>query len=105
MSQRLLSMAVVGAGMAGRASSDRQRPSAHLVDDRRPEARTRGARQVVVGPQVPHVTGGYPTEAPGVGGGNAEMSVHRCRASLDQIAGTPDPLPRNAGFADAPRTV
>jgi predicted dehydrogenase len=44
-------------------------------------------------------------EAPGVGGGNAEMFVYQCRAFLDQIVGTPDPLPPNATFADGLHTM
>jgi predicted dehydrogenase len=40
-----------------------------------------------------------------VGGGNAEMFVYQCRAFLDQIAGTPDPLPPNATFADGLHTM
>ena len=44
-------------------------------------------------------------QAPGVGGGNAEMFTYQCRAFLDQITGTPDPLPANASFADALHTM
>jgi predicted dehydrogenase len=44
-------------------------------------------------------------QAPGVGGGNAEMFVYQCRAFLDQIAGTPDSLPPNATFADGLHTL
>jgi predicted dehydrogenase len=54
---------------------------------------------------MPYFAGGYPMEAPGVGGGNAEMFVYQCRAFLDQIVGTPDPLPPNAGFADGLHTM
>jgi predicted dehydrogenase len=92
-------------GLGGRASFDWHRPSEYLFDDPQPEARTRGARQVIVGPQMPYFAGGYPMEAPGVGGGNAEMFVYQCRAFLDQIAGTPDPLPPNASFADGLHTM
>jgi predicted dehydrogenase len=92
-------------GLDGRASFDWHRPSEYLVDDRQPEARTRGVRQVIVGPQMPYFAGGYPMEAPGVGGGNAEMFVYQCRAFLDQIVGTPDPLPPNATFADGLHTM
>ncbi|WP_448608466.1 Gfo/Idh/MocA family protein [Geodermatophilus sp. URMC 60] len=92
-------------GLGGRASFDWHRPSEYLFDDPQPEARTRGARQVIVGPQMPYFAGGYPMEAPGVGGGNAEMFVYQCRAFLDQIAGTPDPLPPNATFADGLHTM
>jgi predicted dehydrogenase len=92
-------------GLGGRASFDWHRPSEYLLDDTQPDARTRGARQVIAGPQMPYVTGGYPMEAPGVGGGNAEMFVYQCRAFLDQIVGTPDPLPANATFADGLHTM
>jgi predicted dehydrogenase len=92
-------------GLSGRASFDWQRPSEYLFDDTQPQARTRGARQVIVGPQMPYFAGGYPMEAPGVGGGNAEMFVYQCRAFLDQVAGTPDPLPANATFADGLHTM
>jgi predicted dehydrogenase len=92
-------------GLDGRASFDWHRPAEYLFDDRQPEARTRGARQVIVGPQMPYFAGGYPMEAPGVGGGNAEMFVYQCRAFLDQIVGTPDPLPPNATFADGLHTM
>src|SRR3712207_7118647 len=54
---------------------------------------------------MPYFAGGYPMEAPGVGGGNAEMFVYQCRAFLDQIVGTPDPLPPNATFADGLHTM
>jgi predicted dehydrogenase len=92
-------------GLGGRASFDWHRPAEYLFDDAQPDARTRGARQVIVGPQMPYFAGGYPMEAPGVGGGNAEMFVYQCRAFLDQIVGTPDPLPPNATFADGLHTM
>jgi predicted dehydrogenase len=92
-------------GLGGRASFDWHRPAEYLFDDAQPDARTRGARQVIVGPQMPYFAGGYPMQAPGVGGGNAEMFVYQCRAFLDQIAGTPDSLPPNATFADGLHTL
>ena len=42
---------------------------------------------------------------PGVGIGNQEAFTYQCRAFLDQVAGTPDPLPANASFADALHTM
>src|SRR3954469_5549460 len=92
-------------GLGGRASFDWHRPAEYLFDDTQPEARTRGVRQVIVGPQMPYFHGGYPMEAPGVGIGNQEAFTYQCRAFLDQIAGTPDPLPANATFADALHTM
>jgi predicted dehydrogenase len=92
-------------GLRGRAFFDWHRPSEYLFDDLQPEPRTRGARQVIVGPQMPYFAGGYPMAAPGVGGGNAEMFVYQCRAFLDEIVGTPDPLPPNATFADGLHTM
>jgi predicted dehydrogenase len=92
-------------GLGGRASFDWHRPAEYLIDDTQPEARTRGVRQVIVGPQLPYFRGGYPMEAPGVGFGNQEAFTYQCRAFLDQIAGTPDPLPANASFADALHTM
>jgi predicted dehydrogenase len=92
-------------GLDGRASFDWHRPAEYVFDDAQPDARTRGARQVIVGPQTPYFAGGYPMQAPGVGGGNAEMFVYQCRAFLDQIVGTPDPLPPNATFADGLHTL
>ena len=92
-------------GLGGRASFDWHRPAEYLFDDTQPEARTRGVRQVIVGPQMPYFRGGYPMEAPGVGIGNQEDFIYQCRAFLDQIAGTPDPLPANATFADALHTM
>ena len=92
-------------GLAGRASFDQHRPAEFVFDDTRPDAGTRGPRQVIVGPDMPYFAGGYPMEAPGVGGGNAEMFTYQCRAFLDQVAGTPDPLPPNATFADGLHTM
>ncbi|SNR36027.1 Gfo/Idh/MocA family protein [Blastococcus mobilis] len=92
-------------GLDGRAAFDFHRPAEYLFDDAQPEARTRGVRQVIVGPQMPYFHGGYPMEAPGVGIGNQEAFIYQCRAFLDQIAGTPDPLPANASFADALHTM
>jgi predicted dehydrogenase len=92
-------------GLAGRAGFDQHRPAEYVFDDTQPDPRTRGARQVIVGPHAPYFAGGYPMEAPGVGGGNAEMFVYQCRAFLDQIVGTPDPLPPNATFADGLHTM
>jgi predicted dehydrogenase len=92
-------------GLAGRASFDQHRPAEFVFDDSRPDPGTRGPRQVIVGPQMPYFAGGYPMEAPGVGGGNAEMFVYQCRAFLDQVVGTPDPLPPNATFADGLHTM
>jgi predicted dehydrogenase len=54
---------------------------------------------------MPYFRGGYPMEAPGVGIGNSETFTYQARAFLDQIAGTPDPLPPNASFADALHTM
>ncbi|GAA0537080.1 Gfo/Idh/MocA family oxidoreductase [Saccharopolyspora thermophila] len=92
-------------GLSGRASFDWHRPAEYVFDDAQPESRTRGARQVIAGPQLPYFAGGYPMQAPGNGGGNAEMFVYQCRAFLDQIVGTPDPLPACASFADALHTM
>src|SRR5262249_36011538 len=77
----------------------------YVFDDTQPGAATRGARQVIAGPQMPYFAGGYPMEAPGVGGGNAEMFTYQARAFLDQVAGVADPLPAGAGFADGPHTM
>ena len=92
-------------GLDGRTTFDFHRPAEYLFDDAQPEARTRGVRQVIVGPQMPYFHGGYPMEAPGVGIGNQEAFTYQCRAFLDQIAGTPDSLPANASFADALHTM
>ena len=92
-------------GLGGRVSFDHHRPAEYLFDDAQPDARTRGPRQVIVGPQAPYFRGGYPMEAPGVGIGNQEAFVYQCRAFLDQVAGTPDPLPANASFADGLHTM
>ena len=93
------------AGLDGRVAFDFHRPAEYTFDDAQPEARTRGARQVIVGPQAPYFRGGYPMEAPGVGIGNQEAFTYQCRAFLDQVAGTPDPLPANASFAEALHTM
>jgi predicted dehydrogenase len=92
-------------GLSGRAGFDFHRPAEYLLDDLQPQARSRGARQVIAGPQLPYFRGGYPMQAPGVGGGNAEMFTYQCRAFLDQVTGAADPLPANATFADALRTM
>jgi predicted dehydrogenase len=98
-------MAFDAYGLSGRAFFDFHRPAEYLFDDAQPEARTRGVRQVIVGPQMPYFRGGYPMEAPGVGIGNQEDFIYQCRAFLDQIAGPPEPLPANASFADALHTM
>ena len=54
---------------------------------------------------MPYFHGGYPMEAPGVGIGNQECFTYQCRAFLDQVAGTPDPLPPNASFAEGLHTM
>ncbi len=92
-------------GLRGRAAFDQHRPAEYVFDDTQPDARTRGARQVIAGPQMPYFAGGYPMEAPGVGGGNAEMFTYQARAFLDQVAGVADPIPACATFADALRTM
>lgn len=92
-------------GLSGRAAYDQHRPAEYEFDDAQPESRTRGARQVIAGPQLPYFAGGYPMQAPGVGGGNAEMFVYQCRAFLDQVTNAPEPLPACASFADALHTM
>jgi predicted dehydrogenase len=92
-------------GLSGRASFDWHRPAEYVFDDTQPESRTRGARQVIAGPQLPYFAGGYPMQAPGNGGGNAEMFAYQCRAFLDQITGAPNPLPACASFTDALHTM
>src|SRR3954469_14300705 len=74
-------------GLSGRVSFDFHRPAEYTFDDAQPETRTRGARQVVIGPEAPYFHGGYPMEAPGVGIGNQEAFTYQCRAFLDQIVG------------------
>ena len=92
-------------GLSGRAGFDFHRPAEYTLDDTQPRARGRGMRQVIVGPHAPYFRGGYPMQAPGVGGGNAEMFTYQCRAFLDQVTGAADPLPANATFADALHTM
>jgi predicted dehydrogenase len=92
-------------GTGGRCSFDFHRPAEYEIDDAQPEARTRGLRRVIVGPQMPYFKGGYPMEAPGVGIGNQEGFIYQARAFLDQIAGFADPLPPNATFADGLRSM
>ena len=92
-------------GTAGRCSFDFHRPAEYEIDDAQPEARTRGLRRVIVGPQMPYFAGGYPMEAPGVGIGNQEQFNYQARAFLDQIAVVADPLPPNATFADGLRSM
>jgi predicted dehydrogenase len=92
-------------GLAGRASFDFHRPAEYLLDDAQPAPGTGGPRQVITGPHMPYFRGGYPMQAPGVGGGNAEMFAYQARAFLDQVAGPTDPLPPNASFADALHTM
>ena len=84
---------------------DQHRPAEYRFDDAQPEARTRGVRQIIAGPQLPYFAGGYPMEAPGVGGGNAENFTYQARAFLDQVSGAPEPLPACATFADALHTM
>ncbi|WP_413098554.1 Gfo/Idh/MocA family protein [Streptomyces sp. Inha503] len=98
-----LSFDVLGVG--GRAAFDQHRPAEYLFDDARPDTRPSGARQIIAGPNLPYFKGGYPMEAPGVGGGNAEMFTYQARAFLDQVAGVAEPLPPCATFADALRTM
>ncbi|MFJ2813599.1 Gfo/Idh/MocA family protein [Streptomyces sp. NPDC087294] len=92
-------------GVGGRAAFDQHRPAEYLFDDAQPDARTRGARQIIAGPQLPYFAGGVPMEAPGVGASNGDNFTYQARAFLDQVAGAPDPLPVCAGFADAVRTM
>ncbi|MHA6805037.1 Gfo/Idh/MocA family protein [Salinifilum ghardaiensis] len=92
-------------GRSGRAAFDWHRPAEYTFDDPQPASRTRGARQVIAGPQLPYFAGGYPMQAPGNGGGNAELFVYQARAFLDAVADAPDPLPACASFADARRTM
>src|SRR6516165_4204640 len=92
-------------GLSGRASFDFHRPAEYLLDDAQPRAGTGGPRQLIVGPQMPYFRGGYPMQAPGVGGGNAEMFTYQARAFLDQITRAADPLPPNATFAGALHTM
>ena len=40
----------------------------------------------VIGAGMPYFRGGYPMQAPGVGG-NAEMFTYQCRTFLDQVTG------------------
>ncbi|MBA6432947.1 Gfo/Idh/MocA family protein [Streptomyces sp. GMR22] len=92
-------------GVGGRAAFDQHRPAEYLFDGAQPDARPSGARQIIAGPNLPYFKGGYPMEAPGVGGGNAEMFTYQARAFLDQVAGVAEPLPSCATFADALRTM
>jgi len=92
-------------GVRGRAAYDQHRPAEYLIDDTQPEARSRGVRQVIAGPQMPYFAGGMPMEAAGVGGSNTETFTYQARAFLDQVADVADPIPACATFADALRTM
>jgi predicted dehydrogenase len=92
-------------GLGGRAAFDQHRPAEYLFDDAQPEARTRGARTIIAGPNLPYFAGGVPMEAPGVGASNADNFTYQARAFLDQVAGVADPRPACATFADALRTM
>ncbi|MFE8017871.1 Gfo/Idh/MocA family protein [Streptomyces antibioticus] len=92
-------------GVGGRAAFDQHRPAEYLFDDAQPDARTRGTRQIIVGPQMPYFAGGVPMEAPGVGAGNGDNFTYQARAFLDQIVGVAEPLPACATFSDALRTM
>ncbi|MGW1617133.1 Gfo/Idh/MocA family protein [Streptomyces sp. NPDC002285] len=92
-------------GVGGRAAFDQHRPAEYLYDDALPDPRTRGARQVIAGPNLPYFAGGVPMEAPGVGASNGDNFTYQARAFLDQVAGVAEPLPACASFADALRTM
>lgn len=95
-------------GVGGRAAFDQHRPAEYLFDDAQPDARTRGARQIIAGPRLPYFAGGVPMEAPGTAGtgvGNADNFTYQARAFLDQVAGVADPLPACATFAEGLRTI
>ncbi|WP_315986741.1 Gfo/Idh/MocA family oxidoreductase [Streptomyces sp. STR69] len=92
-------------GVGGRAAFDQHRPAEYLFDDAQPDVRTRGARQIIAGPQLPYFAGGVPMEAPGVGASNADNFTYQARAFLDQVAGVAEPLPACASFAEGLRTM
>jgi predicted dehydrogenase len=92
-------------GLTGSAGYDQHRPAEYRFDDAQPEARTRGSRQIIAGPQLPYFDNGVPMVAPGVGGGNTENFTYQARAFLDQVAGVAQPLPRCATFAEALHTM
>ncbi|MFI1484103.1 Gfo/Idh/MocA family protein, partial [Streptomyces sp. NPDC020747] len=69
-------------GVGGRAAFDQHRPAEYLFDDAQPDTRTRGARQIIVGPNLPYFAGGVPMEAPGVGANNADNFTYQTRAFL-----------------------
>lgn len=92
-------------GVGGRAAFDPPRPAEYLFDDAQPDARTRGARQIIAGPNLPYFAGGVPMEAPGVGASNADNFTYQARAFLDQVAQVAEPLPACATFANALRTM
>ncbi|MFE5917450.1 Gfo/Idh/MocA family protein [Streptomyces sp. NPDC056468] len=92
-------------GVGGRAAFDQHRPAEYLYDDALPDPRTRGARQIIAGPNLPYFGGGVPMEAPGVGASNGDNFTYQARAFLDQVAGVAEPLPACASFADALRTM
>ncbi|MFJ8137799.1 Gfo/Idh/MocA family protein [Streptomyces sp. NPDC096013] len=92
-------------GVGGRAAFDQHRPAEYLFDDAQPDVRSRGARQIIVGPRLPYFAGGVPMEAPGVGASNADNFTYQARAFLDQVAGVADPLPACASFAEGLRTL
>ncbi|MFE5887667.1 Gfo/Idh/MocA family protein [Streptomyces sp. NPDC056462] len=92
-------------GVGGRAAFDQHRPAEYLYDDALPDPRTRGARQIIAGPNLPYFAGGVPMEAPGVGASNGDNFTYQARAFLDQVTGVAEPLPACASFADALRTM
>lgn len=92
-------------GLNGRAAVDWHRPAEYVYDDEQPAAATRGERRIIAGPHLPYFNGGYPMQAAGNGGGNAEMFAYECRAFLDQVLGIDGGTPPNASFTDAYRTM
>ncbi len=71
----------------GAAAYDLNRPGEFTFADFSAPAATAGYRQVLIGPQHPHLTKGLPMDFPSVGHGQNEFFAWQARAFLDQVAG------------------
>jgi predicted dehydrogenase len=71
----------------GAAAYDLNRPGEFIFADFSASAATAGYRQVLIGPQHPHLTKGLPMDFPSVGHGQNEFFAWQARAFLDQVAG------------------
>lgn len=93
------------AGLDGSAVFDWRTPAQYKLNLRQGGGGRKGYRTIIANPDFPYYEGGLAWNAGGLSFGYSDVFVFQARAFLDQILGSPDPLPPVGSFAEGLHTM